>query len=48
MPGSAVMTDEYLAYAKLSEKGYYHLSANHSEGEYASGSDICERRVGRK
>ena len=54
MPGSVVMTDEYRAYAKLSEKGYDHLSVNHSEGKYASGSDNaihtnnCECRVGLK
>ena len=42
------MTDEYRAYEKLIEKGYDHLSVNHSGGEYASGSNICECRVGRK
>ena len=52
MPGSVVMTDKYRAYAKPGEKGYDHLSVNHSEGEYASGSDNaihtnnCECRVG--
>ena len=46
MPGSAVMTDECRAYAKPGEKGYDHLSVNHSEGEYASGSDVCECRAG--
>ena len=40
MPGSVVMTDEYRAYAKLSEKGYDHLSVNHSEGEYASAATM--------
>ena len=39
MPGSVVMTDKYRAYTKLGEKRYDHLSVNHSEGEYASGSD---------
>ena len=48
MPGSAVMTDECRAYAKPGEKGYDHLSVNHSEGEYASGSDVCECRAGLK
>ena len=54
MPGSVVVTDEYRAYAKLSEKEYDHLSVNHSGGEYASGSDNemhtdnCECCVGLK
>ena len=52
MLGSVVMTDEYRAHAKLSENRYDHLSVNHSEDEYASGSgnvihtNNCECRVG--
>ncbi|MXY61196.1 MAG: transposase [Cenarchaeum sp. SB0665_bin_23] len=37
--GSRVYTDEYEAYSSLGKRGYEHETANHSEGEYASGED---------
>src|SRR6266508_3368308 len=37
LPATAVYTDEFRAYDRLSEKGYAHSRINHSQGVYVSG-----------
>ncbi len=39
VPGSAVMTDEYAIYGRLTEWGYSHETVCHPHGEYARDED---------
>ena len=39
VPGSAVMTDEYAIYGRLTEWGYSHETVCHGHGEYARDED---------
>ncbi len=47
-PGTAVMTDEYDIYARLTSWGYGHRTVCHARGEYArdeDGDGFCEVHV---